>query len=64
MVESKFVKPKFKKRGFVKIKCKDCSNEQYVFYRVSSNVICNVCGSTLAKPTGGSLETNGEVIEE
>ena len=57
-----FVKIKHVNDHFVKIKCKNCGNEQMVFARVSSQVTCNICGSTLAKPSGGLLLTSGELI--
>ncbi len=64
MSDAKFVKPKNLKAKFIKIKCKDCGNVQVVFTKASSVVTCNICGSTLAKPTGGTLSTSGEVVEE
>ncbi len=50
--------------NFLKIKCKDCGNEQIIYSKVSSVVICNICGSTIAKPTGSTLATSGELIEK
>jgi small subunit ribosomal protein S27e len=47
---------------FVKIKCKDCGGEQVIFIRASTQVNCIVCGSTVAKPTGGKAELKGEVV--
>jgi small subunit ribosomal protein S27e len=47
---------------FVKVKCKDCDNEQVIFIRASTVINCVVCGSTLAKPTGGKAELKGEVV--
>ena len=47
---------------FVKVKCKDCGNEQIIFIRASTLVNCVVCGSTVAKPTGGKAELKGEVV--
>ena len=38
--------------NFLKIKCKSCGNEQIVYSKISSVVVCNICGSTIAKPTG------------
>ncbi|MHB8396479.1 MAG: 30S ribosomal protein S27e [Thermoplasmataceae archaeon] len=51
-------------KKFVKIKCRDCSNEQIIFSRISTKVSCSVCGSTLAEPTGGLLATYGEYVGE
>ncbi|KPV47054.1 MULTISPECIES: 30S ribosomal protein S27e [Acidiplasma] len=50
--------------SFVKIKCKNCGNEQVVYSKISSQVVCNICGSTLAKPTGATLSTSGELVEK
>ncbi|CAC12329.1 ribosomal protein S27 related protein [Thermoplasma acidophilum] len=63
MADVKFVKPKNINGHFVKIKCRDCGNVQVVFARPSSTVTCNICGATIAKPTGGILATSGEVVE-
>ena len=49
--------------GFFKVECLDCENEQIVFGKASSEVACAVCGTTLARPTGGEAEFTGEVVE-
>ncbi len=49
--------------NFIKIKCPDCGNEQIVYKRPAVPVTCNVCGSTLVKPRGGSGEVRGTVLE-
>jgi small subunit ribosomal protein S27e len=46
---------------FLTVECPDCGNEQTVFNRAASVVNCAVCGSTLARPTGGKAELSGEV---
>ncbi|KJE49072.1 30S ribosomal protein S27 [Acidiplasma sp. MBA-1] len=46
------------------MKCKNCGNEQVVYSKISSQVVCNICGSTLAKPTGATLSTSGELVEK
>lgn len=38
---------------FARVECSDCGNEQIVFVRSATEVACQVCGSTLAEPTGG-----------
>jgi small subunit ribosomal protein S27e len=43
--------------------CPDCENEQVVFEKAASSVSCAVCGHTLAHPTGGKAEFEGELIE-
>jgi len=49
--------------NFYRIACPDCGNEQVVFGKASTAVNCAVCGSTLARPTGGNAEFEGEVLE-
>ncbi|WP_075056262.1 30S ribosomal protein S27e [Thermogymnomonas acidicola] len=53
MADAKFKKIKFAGNKFIKVKCKDCGNEQITYSKVSSKVVCSICGSTLAVPTGG-----------
>ena len=47
---------------FLRVKCEDCGNEQIVFDRPSTVVLCQVCGATLAKPTGGKAVIRGEIL--
>jgi len=49
---------------FVRVKCKDCNNEQIIFKKASTPVACQVCGSILAEPTGGIAKIKGEIVEE
>ena len=49
--------------NFYQVRCPDCENEQVVFGKASSVVNCAVCGTTLARPTGGDAEFAGEVTE-
>jgi small subunit ribosomal protein S27e len=48
---------------FLQVKCPDCGNEQSIFSHVASIVHCNICGATLAEPTGGKANIKGEVVE-
>lgn len=48
--------------GFVKVRCPDCSNEQVLFWRSNTVVNCQVCGGTLAEPTGGKARLKGELV--
>ncbi|GAB7094932.1 30S ribosomal protein S27e [Halolamina litorea] len=48
---------------FLQVVCPDCENEQVVFQKASTTVNCAVCGTTLATPTGGKAELNGEVAD-
>ncbi len=50
--------------NFLKIKCKNCGNEQIIYSKISSAVTCNICGSAIAKPTGSTLSTSGEFVEK
>lgn len=62
MADSRFTKQKNIGNRFIKIKCKDCGNEQVTYSKISSPVACNICGATLARPTGGTLELAAEII--
>jgi len=48
---------------FYTVVCPDCENEQSVFGKASTEVACAVCGTTLARPTGGEAELAGEVVD-
>jgi small subunit ribosomal protein S27e len=48
---------------FIKIRCKDCENEQVFFNKASNVVSCHICGSKLAVPSGGKAILKGEVLE-
>ncbi|WP_229111780.1 30S ribosomal protein S27e [Halapricum desulfuricans] len=49
--------------NFHTVVCPDCENEQIVFGKAATEVSCAVCGHTLAVPTGGKAEIEGEVVE-
>jgi small subunit ribosomal protein S27e len=49
--------------SFLLVKCPDCENEQTIFQKASSEVACAVCGHTLARPTGGQVDVEGEVVD-
>ncbi|WP_232701172.1 30S ribosomal protein S27e [Halobacterium wangiae] len=48
---------------FYTVVCPDCENEQIVFGKASTEVACAVCGTTLARPTGGEADLAGEVVD-
>ncbi|PTD94004.1 30S ribosomal protein S27e [archaeon SCG-AAA382B04] len=52
-----------KESKFIKVKCEDCENEQVIFSKVSNNVECNICGRTLAVPTGGIADIKTKVVK-
>jgi small subunit ribosomal protein S27e len=49
--------------NFIKVRCKDCENEQVLFNKASTVVSCHICGSKLALPVGGKAEIKGEILE-
>jgi len=51
------------KSKFIKVRCKDCENEQVLFDKASTVVSCHICGSKLAMPRGGKAMMKGEVLE-
>ena len=48
---------------FIKVRCKDCENEQVLFNKASTEVSCHICGSKLVVPSGGKAKIKGEVLE-
>jgi small subunit ribosomal protein S27e len=50
------------KSVFLRVKCQKCGNEQLIFSNAVNKIVCNVCGDTLAEPSGGRAKINGEVV--
>ena len=48
---------------FVKIRCPKCRNEQIMFGKASSKVMCLVCGKVLAEPSGGKSKVKARILE-
>ena len=48
--------------SFLRVKCPKCGNEQLIFSNTVNKVTCNVCGETLAEPTGGKAKIKGEIL--
>jgi small subunit ribosomal protein S27e len=48
--------------SFLRVKCPKCGNEQLIFSNTVNKVTCNVCGETLAEPTGGKAKIKGEIM--
>jgi small subunit ribosomal protein S27e len=46
---------------FLRVKCTKCGNEQLLFSNAVNKITCNVCGETLAEPSGGRAKIKGEV---
>lgn len=50
--------------NFLKVSCKDCSNESIIFSRATTVISCAVCGATLTNPAGGKAQLVGcNVVE-
>ena len=48
---------------FIKVRCKDCENEQVLFNKASTTVSCHICGAKLAIPDGGKAKIKAEILE-
>jgi small subunit ribosomal protein S27e len=48
---------------FVKVRCPKCKNEQIIFGRASTKVLCLVCGKTVAEATGGKASIKARILE-
>lgn len=46
---------------FQKISCGECGEIQVVFSHASTEVTCNSCGNTIAKPTGSIAKIHGKI---
>lgn len=40
---------------FIKVKCKKCKNEQVVFQKAATKVVCLVCNEPVLERTGGKV---------
>ena len=40
----------------------EIGNEQMVFSSAVNKVVCNVCGTELAEPSGGKAKIKGEIV--
>ena len=50
--------------NFLKVSCRDCSNESIIFSRATTAITCAVCGATLTNPAGGKAQLVGcNVVE-
>ncbi len=48
---------------FIKVRCPKCKNEQIIFGKASTEVMCLVCGRALASPKGGKAKIKARVLE-
>ncbi|HLD43708.1 MAG TPA: 30S ribosomal protein S27e [Candidatus Nanoarchaeia archaeon] len=48
---------------FIKVRCTKCKNEQIIFGKASTEVLCLVCGKVIATPGGGKTKIKVKVVE-
>ncbi|MEM4638128.1 MAG: 30S ribosomal protein S27e [Candidatus Woesearchaeota archaeon] len=48
---------------FIKVRCPKCKNEQIIFGKSASKVLCLVCGRVIASPTGGKAKIKARILE-
>jgi small subunit ribosomal protein S27e len=48
---------------FIKVRCPKCKNEQIIFGKSATKIMCLVCGKSLAEPTGGKSKIKARVLE-
>ena len=48
---------------FIKVRCPKCKNEQIIFGKSSSKIICLVCNKVLAESTGGKTRVKARILE-
>jgi small subunit ribosomal protein S27e len=46
--------------AFIRVRCSKCGNEQLLYSHATNTIKCNICGETLAEPTGGKAKIKGE----
>ncbi len=51
------------KSKFVKVKCKECKNEQITYEKATTEVKCLNCNSILSSPSGGKAKIKARVEE-
>jgi len=48
---------------FARIMCRKCRNEQVIFTKIATVVVCQKCGEEIARPGGGEAIVHGKVLE-
>lgn len=48
---------------FIRVRCPKCKNEQVMFGKAATNVLCLVCGRELAAPLAGKSKVKAKVVE-
>ena len=51
------------KSRFIHVMCKKCKNEQVIYNKAATTIVCISCGMEMAKPTGGEIIVNAKVLE-
>ncbi|MBT3865568.1 30S ribosomal protein S27e [Candidatus Woesearchaeota archaeon] len=51
------------KSKFIKVSCSKCKNNQIIFGKPASKVVCTVCGKELADPSGGKGMIKARILE-
>ena len=46
---------------FLKVKCKECNEENIVYSHASSSVTCKSCGNVIAEPSGAAATLHGDI---
>ncbi len=48
---------------FIKVRCPKCKNEQIVFGKAATSVLCLVCGKELTEPRSGKTKVKARILE-
>ncbi|AAY80618.1 30S ribosomal protein S27e [Sulfolobus acidocaldarius] len=62
------MKAKFKilipepKSKFIRVKCRQCNNEQVIFSNATFPVRCLSCGAQIVIPKGGKAKIEGDTV--
>jgi len=47
---------------FLKVSCKECSEENIVYSHATTKVTCKSCGNVIAEATGSHAKINGKIL--
>ena len=48
---------------FIRLRCPKCKNEQILFEKATTPVVCLVCGNALAEARGGKVKLKARGLE-
>jgi small subunit ribosomal protein S27e len=48
---------------FLHVMCKKCKNEQVIYNKISTRVVCAGCGEEIAAPMGGEARITAKILE-